>query len=254
MTKWIRTFWSDVSRGENIDLYVTLLAAFILAVVNLVVDFKSWTTSAILAVLGVLTIAALGTRHKIGSLVQRLGVEHTPPLRRRKDLARLPESAKEAKDLLIVACSASAVLLDTQFFIERIRQGTRVRLAVVNPDEEAVIDIIGRSDIVPAKTLIADMNIAAGLIERIRTQVPNTDLFDVRVFSYVPTLSFVMIDGYLPTGRIIVEMYPYQTDPGQRPHLLVTARDHPDWYGSFRDMCEAIWRDAKPSSLHSASR
>lgn len=87
------------------------------------------------------------------------------------------------------------------------------------------------------------------IIERIRAQVSNTDLFEVRVFNYVPTLSLVMIDGYLPTGRITVEMYLYQTDPGQRPHLLVTARDHPDWYNYFRDVGEAVWQDAKPVLL-----
>ena len=251
MVKCIQTFWKDVSHGENIDLYVTVLTAFTLAVINLVADFSAWTTSVILAVLGVLVVAALGNRHQVRNLAQRFGAQNTPPLRGRGDLARLPESAKEAKEILIIACSASSVLLDTEFFINRIKQGTRVRLAVVNPDADVVIDIIGRSDIVPAETQLADMRTAAGLAQRIKTQVTNTDLFEMRVFDYVPTISFVMIDGHLPVGRIIVEMYLYQTDPGRRPHLLVTAKDHPDWYRDFRNICEAIWRDAKPSPLHS---
>jgi hypothetical protein len=96
------------------------------------------------------------------------------------------------------------------------------------------------------------MRTAAGLAERIRAQVASTDLFEVRVFNYVPTLSFVMTDGYLPTGIITVEMYPYQIDPGQRPSVLVTAKDHPEWYGHFRNICEAIWQDAIPSPSHSS--
>ena len=57
-----------------------------------------------------------------------------------------------------------------------------------------------------------------------------------------------MIDSNLPTGSVDVGMYPFQVDPGQRPCLLVTAKDHPDWYNYFRGIAEAIWLDAKISS------
>jgi hypothetical protein len=239
---------------------LTILAAGVAVVLSLFkVIVLSLAEDIIIALLGFLAADALIERlgllekveSRLGSLIQRFGAQDAPFLQSRKDLARFPETAQDAKDIFIIACSASGILTEhTQFFIDRVKQGARIRLAVVNPDENAVVEIVGRSDIMPVQTQIADMRTAAGVIEHIGTHIPNTHLFEVRVFDYVPTLSFVMIDGDLPTGRISAELYLYQIDPWRRPHFLVTAKDHPDWYSYFRDICEAIWQNAKVPLSH----
>ena len=92
----------------------------------------------------------------------------------------MPERARDAKDILIISNSASAVLLDTQFFANKINQRTRVRLAVINPDQETVVEILGRIDLLPAEGVRSHLTTSAKLVERIREKVSNTDLFEVR--------------------------------------------------------------------------
>jgi hypothetical protein len=254
MLRWLQRAWSEIKRGENIDLYVTLLGAFAATAIGLVIDPESWMDSIPLAVLGLVAFGVLGNRHKLEHLIELSGVPSAPLLKHRRDLATLPENAAEAKDILIIACTASTILLDTSFFIDSAKQGTHIRLAVINPDETAVVDILGRMDIMPRETLAADMGRTMGLLKRIAAHVSSVASFKVRVLNHLPTLSFIMIDGNLSTGRIIVEMYPYQCDPTQRPHYVVTARDHPDWFRYFGKICEDIWNQAEDLPLYSPAR
>ena len=58
--KALQRIWADVRRGENIDLYLTVIVVFGLGILNIVGSASSvWTTSAILAALGILAISAL---------------------------------------------------------------------------------------------------------------------------------------------------------------------------------------------------
>ena len=60
---------ADLRRGENIDVYVTIVVALVVAVLNLVGLFPaSGLTSLVLAVLGLLAISGLTTRARLDQL------------------------------------------------------------------------------------------------------------------------------------------------------------------------------------------
>ena len=100
---------------------------------------------------------------------------------------------------------------------------------------------------------MADLQSTIGLVKRMKEQSSNpqrfSELLQIRVFNYVPTLSLVMVDGHLPNGHIVVEMVPYQIAPTSRPLLYITAKDHPVWFAYFRNVCKSIWDDAEDASF-----
>jgi hypothetical protein len=185
--------------------------------------------------------------------LQGLSPSTNPPLRMRTELDSLGEMAENAKDILIVARTAVAVLRDSDFLVDRINRGTTVRVALVDLKEETTLESLGRSTETSEEGYLADQRGSFALIQRMGENVSNRRQFDkqfqIRVFNYVPTLSFLMVDGDHPNGKIVVEMIPYRVSPLSRPHLLLTAKDHHDWYAYFRSRCEAIWKDAEPWSI-----
>jgi hypothetical protein len=60
----LRGIWRDIKKGENIDLYITVLIAFAMGIVSLL-DYADpkLTTAIILAALGILTASALRDKH-----------------------------------------------------------------------------------------------------------------------------------------------------------------------------------------------
>jgi len=164
----------------------------------------------------------------------------------RGELAPLLETARGVSDILIVGVSGAVVLRQTDFFVNSLRQGAIVRLAVADPENDAIIVATSPLTGISKNGLVADMQAARSMTHVIREQAGNSERFQVRLFNYAPTLAFVMLDGDRPTGRIFVEMRPYQVSSSSRCHLFVTAKEHPEWFTYFRDVCESIWRDAEP--------
>jgi hypothetical protein len=250
-----RTVLAVLIEPENVIMIIGTVVAAILGYSGIKDNDVQQALTAILTVLGTLAVAqiiagyesskARKTAERVENLLQRFAFSTNPPLRRRTGLTSLQERARSAQDVLIIGRTAGIVLRQTDFFQDRIRQGATVRLAVINPDNDVVIEALTPLAETSKEGLAADLQVVRELVHRIKEQTSNSEQLQVRVFDYVPTLSLVMVDGHLPTGHIVVEMVPYQVGPSLRPHLFLTAEDNPSWYAYFRDVCETIWRDAK---------
>lgn len=255
-------WWARLLVLENVVAGVGILIAAWLAVLGIKGNNQQQTLAATVALLTALALAQIVIQHKsatvssriesIESLLEKFSPSANPPLRTRAEVITLQEGASSARDILIIAQTAVMVLRQTEFFVNRISQGATIRLVVANPDNRALVEALGPLSGISREGFSADMRATVDLVHRIRERTANSECFQVRVFDRVPTLSLVMVDRDLPTGYIVVEMLPYQVGPPSRPHLLVTAMDNPIWYDYFRQICEAIWRDAQPSSVHSA--
>lgn len=66
----LRHMWNDIRKGENIDLYLTIVAALVFVVLNLVgVASPTFLAPLSLAVLGLLAITNLGNRQRMEELL-----------------------------------------------------------------------------------------------------------------------------------------------------------------------------------------
>jgi len=252
------TWLTHVLVLENIIALTGIVIAARLAVLDIKKGAPEETLNAIVALLTALAMSQIVTRYKsaiasdsisrMEGLIHRLSFLSSPPLRLRTELASLGESARNARNILIVAFSGAEVLRQTDFFADRLFQGATVRIAIADPENDALVEAMSPLTGIPREGFVADVQVAMGLIQVIRKQTSNTGRLQVRMFDYAPTLSLVMVDGDRPTGHIVVELRPYQVSSSSRPHLFLTARDNRVWYDYFRDVGESIWRDAKPVS------
>lgn len=69
----LQRLWRDIQRGENVDLYVTVVAAIVLAILSIAgVASQSWIAPLTLVILALLAYSMLGNRHQIDKAYQQL--------------------------------------------------------------------------------------------------------------------------------------------------------------------------------------
>src|SRR4051812_34877799 len=76
--KFLARLWKEITRGENLDLYLTVIVALSLTVLNLMpnsiigFDPKSQLEPLVLAVLALLAFSMLGNRHALEDSMRSL--------------------------------------------------------------------------------------------------------------------------------------------------------------------------------------
>jgi len=172
------------------------------------------------------------------------------PLRSRGQLPPMGEwfSAKTARDILVVGQNLSIVLRQKEFFLSKLRDGAKIRLLIVDPDNQELITIMSRGVDEHLHTK-PDFEPALSTIRWLRDNLPpeRRSLLEVRVIEYVPTLSFQVLDGESDAGTILVELAPNRVPVPERPHFLLDARNpkHAEWYQRFHGNCKKMYEQAR---------
>jgi hypothetical protein len=253
----IRQVFQVLKEPENLIVIVGVIVAVVLAYSGIRNNNTQQALTAILAVVGALAVAQIISGHGafrrdrqiegISSLLQNAGLSANPPLRLRTDVPPpLPNSARNAKDILIIGRTLVFVLYNTEFFKERLRDGATIRLAMVDPNNGIVCKAMAPCLEISEEGFVAAVWNAMELIKRISEAAQRPDQIELRFIDFVPTLGLLAIDSHSPSGQIIVEMLPHKIEPYMRPQLLFKASENHSWFLYFRDICEATWRDATP--------
>ena len=67
----------------------------------------------------------------------------------------------------------------------------------------------------------------------------------VRTYKSSPTMQGYFIGG--PNAWGVIELYPFATQPNDRPALLLTVKNDPDVFALFRNAFEDLWNRNEPS-------
>jgi hypothetical protein len=249
----------SLKEPENMILIVGVVVSIILAYSGIRNNDIPQTLAAILSILGALAIAQLITSYEdvkrnkqietVLSILQKVSMSASTPLRLRTELQPLPTRAQNAKDILIIGRTLAIVLRYTEFFEQRLRDGATIRLAMVDPNNESVCNAMSPLLEMSPEGFLSDIRSSLGLINRLARATQGGGKLEVRFIEFVPTLSLVVVDPQLPTGHIVVELLPYQVDPPSRPHLIFKASENHYWFVYFREVAEHIWQDAKPYKI-----
>lgn len=241
---------------ESLIVIIGIIVAAVLAYSGIRNNDIQQALAAILSILGALAVAQLVTGYDVLkrdrqieatlSALQKQVVLGNVPLRVRTELQPIPIRAKNAKNILIIGRSLATVLRYTEFFQERLRDGTTIRVAIIDPNNKAVCTALSPLLEMSLEGSAGDLQSSLGLLKRVTQGEQTRGKLEIRVIEFVPTLSLAAVDTQLSTGHIVVELLPYQVSPPSRPHLIFRANDNPSWFVYFRDVAERIWRDAKP--------
>jgi len=160
-----------------------------------------------------------------------------------------PEYAKDAHDIFIAGGSLDFLIQQHRdFLVKKAKAGCTVRLIIMDPKSPALEQV----------ELWSSPNLPPGyyrdrICETIRflKQMPGHEMIKVRLNQSIPSLAVVILDGNDSTGKIRVDIQPFQARSVERPvfELLPRGEDK-QWYNMFyRQYSERLWEQAKEIAL-----
>ncbi len=231
--------WLQLGRLVPLITVLTALLVGISRVLGLLQ--LSLSDSIIITLLGLLAINSLTERlsflEKIDSKLRISTGEDF--LRKRQQLPDLEKDCRTASELLIASVSSITLLHSKQtFFLEKLREGCKVRFLMVNPESDALL----------IWDQLIDMNVTCtdikSSLEYLRDFV-ETGNCEVRFANIFLPFSMIMVDPHKSSAWAIVEFHGYRVKYN-RPHLIIRAEQHSVWLEYYRNQVESLWEDSKP--------
>ncbi len=242
--KILSVIWQDVRRGENIDSYAAIVAAFCLSIAN-IFGFvpQSLISSVTLAVLALLAITNLGNRHRLDTALNQKGNEFF--------MKRFPESLQEdivrAKETWLIGYNLTRTVVNFSTMLdEKLERGEKIKVLLLDPHGKALS--------FANKTLYYPMTEEQHR-ERILTTLSNlrqicrTNKFnlEIRIADFPFAFGVYALDMMSTNGKIYIKTYEYKTK-ADGPRILLTTKDE-YWFDYYRNQIMALWNDAKPYDL-----
>jgi hypothetical protein len=239
----LRRIWSDIRRGENIDLYITVVSALVLTVLNLlgfVSDVLLIPINA--AMLGLIAIALLVNRSKLEWLVAKLEQQRSDVLLLGNYPPALEVDMQRANDLWLVGVSLNTTITRYYSVIERkLKDGCSIRALLINPD--SLSTITGARKYGPVDIELDRARIRASLKMLAELQKVAPGQLQVRLIDH--QLSFGAFGCELNTlsGVLYIEYYGFKT---RRENIrrMVLRREDSAWFESFKIEIQNLWESA----------
>jgi hypothetical protein len=241
--KTLQRIWKDIKRGENIDVYLTIVISFVLGILNLFgLASSTWLFSAILAVLGILAISALRTEHHFEEVVEYQA--------RSKDIfmydfpATLQEDISKATELLLIGVTLTRTI-KTYYseFQSKLNKGHIIKVLLIDPECQAVemaeMRNFGRAD--PDRTR---NDIRANIMDLCELKKNAPDRMMIRTIQNPLTHGVIAINPESSQGILYMENYPYRTLGGSKPKYVLRAGID-EWYLFFKEEAQILWNNGR---------
>ncbi len=150
----LRRVGDDLRRGRNVELYVTVMLALCIALLSVLTVVGSQVVSATtLAVLALLAVSGLATRHqseeagcRIEQLAANLSGEVPADRFLKTRMPALDEDVATAADICLVGVTLTRTVRDLLPVLDRrLRKGASIRVLVIDVDSPARAEAVARS-------------------------------------------------------------------------------------------------------------
>ena len=240
MLEGLNQVWTDIKQGENIDLYLTLAVAVILAGLNVFGIGQSMVGSITLVVLALLAFSSLVNRRKLEETVEKLSQNQDVlleqfPANREKDM-------KDAKELWLVGLTLNKTInLYYSLLLEKLKQGDHIRVLIVHPDSPYVALIAKRK--FSHDTLEDVQNYQRLTLSKLCSlkKVHNQNL-EIRTTIYPPFFGALATDLENIEGVMYIDHYSYQMED-DRPKFVFRQSDT-KWFQFYSQQIKKIWEDS----------
>jgi len=207
----VKDIWHDIRHGENIDLYLTVIAAIVVSILGLLnVTNTDLIISLTLAVLALLAFASLQSRQQIAKILEsqkqkRFVFSERSPI----SIERLRRAKSIAHNGITLVGTSNTLL---GVFSDCIAKGGNVRLIVVASDdismEVAAQRFVKHQD---AERLRREALHALDNFSSILAQYPKD--FEVRTLKAMPPFSLWILDADTSHAEIWLGLYPFRDQP-----------------------------------------
>ncbi len=254
----LRRVGDDLRRGHNVELYVTVTLSLCIALLSVfaIVDIKI-VSATTLAVLALLAVSGLATRHQSEEAGRRLdqlaaNLSGDVPADRflKTRMPALDDEIAAAADIRLVGVTLTRTVRDLLPVLDRrLRRGACVRVLVIDGDSPARTEAVARSRGADSPDFYQHrLASTIDLLGVLASATQDESALQLRLLQYVPTFGMCLIDPAETYGRIHVEIYQHETIE-QNPSFSLQADRDSHWYQLFARQFETLWDSAQPYRL-----
>jgi hypothetical protein len=243
--KFLSRIWAEILKGENIELYITIAAAVILVILNLLqIVPNEWLVPLELAILALIAVSLLRNRHQIDRLMDQAAARNPVVLTQFPDSLLLHEIDK-ARQLTLIGVDLGQVLKKNYPRLEeKLRKGHRIRIMLVDPGspacEMAAIFHYEPTTCEDKKILI---NHSIRILQELKQKTKGR--LEIRLLDHLPTFGAFITDVNTADGAIFIWHYAFKAGDTDRLKLMLKHSDGP-LYEKFKVEINAIWEHAVP--------
>jgi hypothetical protein len=244
--KLSRLIWQDIRRGENIDLYVTVIVSLVLTILNVTgMAPASSVTPLTLAVLALVAITILGNRHRLELIIER-----TSPSSEKVVYEQFPPEFKDdlerAREVWLIGIHQSDVMIIYHsLFEKKLRAGDSLRVLLADPEGMAseMTEMRFPGEINPGQER-ARIKTSLNTLCQLKQVAP--DRLEIRTIDFLLAYGGFALNPTSSTGVVYIQRYTFRTHGGAHKPKLVYRHGDGQWYDLICDEIRALWEAAEP--------
>lgn len=232
----------DLRSGENLDLYVTVLAALALTITNLLGWVPTTSLNSVtLTILALVAITILGNRHRLQAIIETAALGAPPPAFIEDFPTDFKDNLDAAHEVWIAGTHHSAALTAYySLFQRKLERGGRLKVLLVKPDGAASLMATMRfpgkvtSDQEKSRILSS-----LSILQELKELAP--ERVQIRVIDFLVDYTAFFMDPESPRATIYLERYTFRVSGGSRkPKFVYQVRDG-RWFEHIKLELEALW-------------
>lgn len=241
MPKSFQRIWKEVRSGENLDAYLTIVVALVLSALNILgVTLSQQLPAITLAVLALLAIASLVSRHRVEDLTNNLASMREIFVTE-FDLQTLKNELALADEIWLFGASLDDVVKDYySMFEKKLKDRKTIRAMVIDPDAPAILELSEMRAYANPDTHRAGAKALATLSDLCVLRKIAPDALHLRTLKYPITHRMIALNPLQPDGKLYISNYPFGTSGGSLPKFLLSAQDG-RWYNLYKQEAENLW-------------
>ena len=261
MAKILGTIFKELRRGENLDLYLTVLLAVVIAIFGIlqIASFEI-ISAAILGTLGLLASSLITNRRasaeaqesfdklvsNIKSLQDRIGRKTYISELLSLAYPDLTEEIRTAKRVSVEGSTLGSTA--TRYFAEfthLLQRGGELRILVSEPTPEVLaMQVFRSSSIKDPAMMTASVNSNVAMMKSLGDKISHPELFEIRTMPYIASYSLAIIEGADGIKKAYVKLLSVQKPEAESPSFELHSRYDEKWFEFFSDQFEKMWTGA----------
>lgn len=237
------SIWTDIRHGENIDLYLTIIAAFGVSVLNIFgLAPAALIPPLTLAVLGVLTISTLVIRQHQKKLYDKLNKTLDSVFLKERPVSYAGD-IHSAKELWLIGVTLSRDIKTVHsLFRRKLQDGHVIKVLLVHP-ESAAAQMKEERKYLTVEIERKQRDILNTIQDLCQLRKDTGGKLDLRVLRHPLSYGATHVNPRKASGTLYIEHYPYKTLGVAKPVFVFKAADG-EWYDDYASELDRLWGDA----------
>lgn len=244
--KLLNTILQDIKKGENIDLYVTVISALTLATFNLFSIVPTDKLIAVnLAIMALMTISILGNRHRIEQVLNKVSTLAAKSDFIQEFPSEFAQRLESANELLIVGTHHNSTLTAYyHIFEQKLKLGHSIKFILISPNgnacKMAAMRFPGKINSDHEKTRIIS---SLDSLSELKKIAPN--LLQIRVIDFLFDYSAYLLDPKTNHGIVFIERHIFKTSGGSRKPKSIYRKEDGAWFEHLNSEIMNLWDSAE---------